>query len=208
MNKTLEKVAEAAAAIERENPEARAHYLQGIAEAQEARKAAAQAKIDAETEEAFNRACDDESHARDKESFYRRQLERMEFTPRMEEAEYFGHVDAVKATVEKAAEDFRKAAEKAVKEIAAARAAYLATVTEADTVLNALDAASNVLQVKHRYRTKKFIGAAPEEVEDRNEWKRHALRYNNGKAYDLVAKEGTGWNDFVCAAWTAADRVS
>lgn len=202
MNKTLEKVAEAAAAIERENPEVRARYLQGIAAAQEARKAAAQAKIDAETEEAFNRACDDENHAKDKEAFYRRQLEHLEFTQRMDETEYFVHVDAVRATVEAAAADFRKTAEKAVKEIAAARAAYLATVTEADTVLNALDAAANVLQVKHRYRTKKFIGAAPEEVEDRDEWTRHAVRYSNGKGCELATRGSLA----ALAAWKAAER--
>ena len=132
MNKEIKKVADVAAALEKENPETRAQYLKGVADAQKAQEAAAKAKEEAESEAAFNKACDDESHARDKEAFFRRQLDRLDFTPRMNEADYNKHVDAVKAAVEKAAADFRRTAEKAIDDLVAARAEYLAITKEAD----------------------------------------------------------------------------
>lgn len=209
MNKDIKKVLDAAAALKRENPETRAQYSRGIADAQAAQKAAAQAKEDAETEAAFDKACDDESHARDKEAFFRRQLDRLDYTPRMNEAAYYAHVDAVKDAVEKAAADFRRAAEKAIDDIAAAKAAYIEITKEADAALIALDTAANVLQSKYRYRTVTFTGDIPAQyVEDQNEWTRHAIRYNDtGKGYDLVAKDGADWNKKTCAAWKAAESA-
>lgn len=207
MNKEIKKVADVAAELAKTNPETRAQYLRGIEDAQAAQKAAAQAKEDAETEAAFNKACDDESHARDKEAFFRRQLDRLDFTPRMEEAEYYKHVDTVKATVEKAAADFRRIAEKAIDDLVAAKAEYLAITKEADEALIALDAAANVLQSKFRFKTITFTGDTPAQtVEDRSEWTRHAIRYNgNGKGYGLIAKDGADWNKKTCAAWKAAE---
>ena len=209
MNKEIKKVADVAAALEKENPETRAQYLKGVADAQKAQEAAAKAKEEAESEAAFNKACDDESHARDKEAFFRRQLDRLDFTPRMNEADYNKHVDAVKAAVEKAAADFRRTAEKAIDDLVAARAEYLAITKEADEALIALDVAANVLQSKYRYKTITFTGdTTAQYVEDRNEWTRHAIRYNgNGKGYDLVAKDGTDWNKKTCAAWKAAESA-
>ena len=209
MNKDIKKVMEAAEELAKADPETRAQYLKGIADAQAARIDATQAKEEAETEAAFNKACDDESHARDKEVFFKRQLERLDFTPRMDEADYYKHVDTVKATVETAAADFRRIAEKAIDDIIAARAAYLEITHDADTALTALDAAANVLQSKYRYKTITFTGDTPAKTtEDRNEWKRHAIRYTeNGKGYDLIAKDGADWNKKTCAAWDAVSKV-
>ena len=209
MNKEIKKVADVAAALEKENPETRAQYLKGVADAQKAQEAAAKAKEDAESEAAFDKACDDESHARDKEAFFRRQLDRLDYTPRMNEADYNKHVDAVKAAVEKAAADFRRVAEKAIDDIAAAKAAYIEITKEADAALTALDTAANVLQSKYRYKTITFTGDAPaQNVEDPAEWTRHVIRYaSTGRELTLVAWTGTEWNDTICAAWTAADRA-
>lgn len=213
MDKEIKKVSDIAAELKKINPETRAQYLKGIADAQTAQEAAARAKEEAETEPAFNKACDDESHARDKEAFFRRQLERLDFTPRMEEADYCRYVDTVKAAVEKAAAGFRRAAEKAIDELVEARAAYIETVNDADAALTALDEAANVLQSKYRYKEYYVTGEGGKgsvlagRTEDRNEWTFHAIRYSGtGKDYELIAKNGTDWNEKTCAAWAAAGR--
>ena len=210
MNKELKRVSDAVATIEKAHPESRRQFLSGIAAAQEAAAAAVQAKENAETEGDYDKACEDEKKAHDKEAFFKKQLDRIDFSMRMEEETYYGHVDAVKATVEKAAADFRKVAEKAMEDILNAKAAYMAIITGADEVLSALDAAANVLQVKYRYKTKNIICDGPKPVvEDRNEWKRHAIRYTgrSAKGIDLVLMDGNNWNEITAAAWYAAGRV-
>lgn len=209
MNRDIKKVADVVAKLEKANPADKDRYLKGIEKAQAAQRAAAHAKETAETEAAFNKACDDESHARDKEAFFKRQLDRLTFSPRMDEDAYNKHVQAVQTAVEKAAEDFRQIAQRAIQEIMDAKAAYIATATEADKVLNDLDAAANVLQSKYRYRTVTFTGdMQAQHVEDANEWRRHAIRYiETGKACNLVTKTGGEWDSILCAAWNAAERA-
>ena len=208
MNKDIKKVMDAAAEITTEYPENRAHILKGIADAQEAQKEAITAKETAETETDFNKACDDEMHARDKEAFYKRQLDKMDFTPRMSEEEYYKHVETIEMTVEKAAADFRAYAEKMINDLTKARETYLSTLTDADTALSELDRAANVLQSKYRYKECAFVNAPSHYVEDRNEWKRHAVRYiKSGKGYDLITKDGNAWNIKMCAAWKATEAA-
>lgn len=209
MNRDIKKVADVVAKLEKANPADKDRYLKGIEDAQAAQRAAAHAKETAETEAAFNKACDDESHAKDKEAFFKRQLDRLTFSPRMEESAYYGHVQTVQAAVEKAAEDFRQTAQRAIQEIMDAKAAYMATATEADKVLSDLDAAANVLQSKYRYRTVTFTGDyPPQNVEDPSEWRRHAVRYiGTGKADNLATKTGGEWDSVLCAAWNAAERA-
>lgn len=202
----IEKVFEVAAALSEETPEGRARYLEGIASAQEEQKRAAIAKDEAESEADFDKACNDEARARDKERFFRKQLEKISFQPRMSESEYYGYIDTIKAAVSEAAEAFREESEKAIESIIEAKAAYLTTISEADAALVALDNAANVLQSKHRYKTITYTGDAPARlVADPEEWRRHALRYGNGKAYELAAMNGA--NRAITAAWTAAERV-
>ena len=210
MNKDIKKVADVVAKLEKANPADKDRYLKGIEEAQAAQKSAAQAKETAETEAVFNKACDDESHARDKEAFFKRQLDRLTFSPRMEETAYYGHVQTVQTAMEKAAEDFRQIAQRAMQEIMDAKAAYIATANEADKVLSDLDAAANVLQSKHRYKAVTFTGDTPTQyVEDANEWRRHAVRYiETGKADNLATRTGGEWDSILCAAWNAAERAA
>ena len=210
MNRDIKKVADVVATLEKANPTTMEQYRKGIEDAQDAQRAAARAKETAETEIDFNKACDDESHARDKEAFFKRQLDRLTFSPRMEEATYNKHVQAVQTAVEKAAEDFRRTAQRAIQEIMDAKAAYMATATEADKVLTDLDAAANVLQSKYRYRTVTFTGDnPPQNVEDPSEWRRHAVRYiGTGKACYLVTRTGGEWDSILCAAWNAAERAA
>lgn len=212
MNDTFQKVAAAAAAIDTSAPKIRAEYVQKLIEAQEAQKAAREAKEAAEDENAFNKACDDENHARDKEAFYRRMISNIDSKMRMDESEYFSHVSAVEAVMNDAAAEFRKAAEKAMFEIVSARSKYEAKAAEADRVLEALDQAANVLQVKYRYRMIEYHGQDPEYREDHGEWRKHIVRYMNGKAYELAVMEGhdnapATYNKVTNAAWNAADRV-
>ena len=208
MNKEFKKILDAAAAIDQAQPELRAQYVKGLEAAQEAQKIAAQAKEEAETEEAFDKACNDERNAIDKAAFFERRIASLDFTPRMDEAEYDKYVGTVKTTVEKAAAAFCEVAEKAIDELAEAKAAYMSVVTDADKVLVALDDAANVLQSRYRYREVRRAGWPVEKIEDRNEWRLHALNYNrgSGKCYDLISKDGDNRNYKACAAWRAADN--
>ena len=213
MNETFQAVLDAATAIDTSAPKIRAEYVQKMAEAQEAQRAANEAKASAETEKAFNKACDDESRARDKEEFYRRMISKIDYTARMDESEYFGHVHAVEDEVNAAAEEFRKAAEKAMLEIVAARSKYEATAAEADKVLIALDAAAYVLQVKYRYKEWQLIGKPSAYIEDPSEWINHAVRYRgNGRAFNLAVCDKNQnapdtYNPVLTAAWHAAERL-
>ena len=210
MNQEIRKIIEAAEAISQETPETRSQYLKGIADAQEAQRAAAQAKEDAETEEAFNKACDDESHARDKEAFFKRMLDRLDFTPRMEEETYYSAIQTIDSVVTDAAEDFRRVAEKAVKEIVEAKAKYLSIAEDADNALTILDNAANFLQSKYRYRKINYVNAPSVEIEDPSEWKKHTFYYNKGtdKVFRLIARTGEDYNKMSIAAWNAADSVT
>lgn len=212
MNDVFKKVAEAAAAIDTTTPAIRAEYVMKLKEAQAAQEAAREAKETAENEKAFNKACDDESHGRDKEAFYRRMINDIDYKMRMDEGEYFGHVAAVESVMDAAAGEFRKVAEKAMAEIVEALKKYEATAAEADSVLSALDRASNVLQVKHRYRVIEFLGKDPKYKEDPFEWTNHIVRYQNGKAYNLAVMDThdhapATYNKVVGAAWRAASNV-
>ena len=209
MSDAIGAAKEAAAAIERNRPAGRAALLDKITAAQKAQEKAKEAKETATTEQAFDKACDEERHAKDKENFYRRQIELLDYTPRMDEGEYDRHVKAVSSTIAEAAADFREVAENAMNAIIKAKAEYMAKAQAADEALIALDKAANVLQTRHRYQIRRFSGDVPDQkIEDRNEWLRHATRFNqDGKAYNLAIHEADGINQKVNAAWLAADRA-
>lgn len=208
MNGSIKKAMETAAQIKAGHPDDRGEYLEGIEQAKALREAAAVAKEQARTEAELDDACDAENRARDREKFFRRQLDRLDYTPRMDEAEYYKLVEGVEAEVESAAAVFQAKASKAIAEIVAAKEAYLEVTTNADAALIALDAAARVLQSKYRYRVVEFVDAPAQNVEDPTEWTRHVIRYaSTGRELKLVAWTGTEWNDTICAAWTAADRA-
>lgn len=208
MNGSIKKAMETAAQIKTDHPDDRGEYLEGIEQAKALREAAAAAKEQARTEAELDDACNEENRARDREKFFRRQLDRLDYTPRMDEAEYYKLVEGVEAEVESAAAVFRAKASKAIAEIIAAKEAYLEVTTNADAALIALDTAARVLQSKYRYRVVEFVDAPAQNVEDPTEWTRHVIRYaSTGRELKLVAWTGTEWNDTICAAWTAADRA-
>lgn len=209
MNGSIKKAMETAAQIKADHSDDRGEYLEGIEQAKALQEAAAAAKEQARTEAEFDDACNAENRARDREKFFRRQLDRLDYTPCMDEAEYYKLVEGVEAEVESAAAVFQAKASKAIAEIIAAKEAYLEVTTNADAALNALDMAARVLQSKYRYKTITFTGDAPaQNVEDPTEWTRHVIRYaSNERELKLVAWTGTEWNDTICAAWHAAERA-
>ena len=212
MNKDLQKVADAAAAIDTSAPKDREVFIRKISAAQATLKAAREAKELAKNERDFDQACDDVDRARDKVAFYTRMVSDIDHKARMDEAVYNGHVSAVETVMNEAAAEYRKAAVKAMEEIIAARDKYEATASEADRVLEALDAAARVLQAKYRYRVLEFVGRDPEYIEDSNEWRHHSVRYQNGKAQELAICDErenapSEFNPVLSAAWRAADRA-
>ena len=208
MNGSIKKAMETAAQIKADHPNDRGEYLEGIEQAKALREAAAAAKEQARTEAELDDACDAENRARDREKFFRRQLDRLDYTPRIDEAEYYKLVEGVEAEVESAAAVFQAKASKAIAEIIAAKEAYLEVTKNADAALNALDGAARVLQSKYRYRVIEFSGAPAQNVEDPEEWTRHAVRYaSDGRELKLVAWTGGEWDDTICAAWKAAEHA-
>ena len=215
MDPDLQKVMDLAAGIQRTDPETLEGIKKGLEQARAAQKAAADEKEKAETETEFDKACDDAVRAREKEEFFRRLLEKYRFTPRMDEEEYNEAVESVTEVVEKAAEAYRAAAEKHIAALVKAREEYERTLTEADRALSALDNAANVLQTKYRYRVATYVGQEPKAVEDREEWKRHAIRYNDLQkrtGMKLVLTDAgenvpATYNKITVAAWKAAESV-
>ena len=200
MNKTLQNIMDAAAAIHGEAPQLRAQYVRGLIDAQEAQKTAQALKDKAQTEGDFEAACDQADRAHEKEGFYRRKIELIDFTPRMDLADYDELVRSASDVVSGSAEKFRTVAVQALAALAAARAECEKNAADADKVLSALDDAANVLQVRHRYKIYKYQGAPDELVEDRSEWTRHAVRFADGTAYRMA----TANDRAIAAAWQAA----
>lgn len=213
MNKDLQRVADAIATIDTNLPQIRDEYVKGIEDSQTAQREAQKAKEEALTGVDFDNACDRERHATEREQFFKRKLEDLDFTPRMGEKEYFSHVATVQGVMEKAAQEYRKEAEKAMNALIAARGKYEAIANDADEVLRDLDAAANVLQSKYRYREIHFTGDVPSKlIEDVNEWTRHTVRFLPESYYKAACTDATPegpltYNDIQVAAWMAVDRV-
>lgn len=205
-NEKLEAVADIVAAIRKSSPEKRDQILKEISDSKAAQSAAIQAKEAAETGADFDKACDEERRAHDREIFLQRRLEQIDSTPNMNEIEYYSAVGAVNEEVKAAAEKFRGVAENAISAIVAAKNEYLEVTTRANEILIALDNASDVLQKKYRYREVKYIGQEPDLKRDPNEWKRHAIRYDTEKAFEIAANDGDKFNISVYPAWNAAEN--
>lgn len=212
-NQVLARVEE----IKKTVPKERAEYVSIIEAAQADQAKAEQAKEVAQTEKAFNQACDDLTHAREREAHFKKLLDAIDGKQRMSESEYFEFIERIRERVTAEADNFRRVAEKAIDDIAQARAEYEAITADADKVLSALDVASNVLQNKYKYRECTYIGKPSVSVLDPNNWKSYAIRYSNaggypgGRGNDLVIyddpEKKTGRNEKILAAWNAAGRV-
>lgn len=206
-NEKLEAIAGIVATIRKSNPEKREQILKEIADSKAAQSVAIQAKETAETGADFDKACDDERRAHDREVFLKKQLDRIDSTPNMDEAEYYSTVGIVDEVVKEAADNFRRVAENTVSSIVAAKKKYLEVATRADEILTDLDNASEVLQKKYKYREKKYVNQASEFIKDPNEWRRHARRFiSTGEVIELAEKDGDACSIYVRPAWDAAIR--
>ena len=214
-NPELQKIMNLVNGINRVEPGTREDLLKGRAQAQAAQIQAAEAKEAAETEEEFDKACDDAIRAREKEEFFQRLIDKLDFTPRMKEDEYFEAVETVKAVVQESADAFRDVARKAMADLLQARNDFLQTQREANKVLIGLDKSANVLQTKYRYRKTEYSDGTYTLAEDPSEWTRHAVRYDQGQGVRLITRDvntkdpvNKPYDSIMCAAWAAAERVS
>lgn len=210
-NKAFQRVAEAVNEIVVTEPGIRKDYEKGLEETEEEITEASAAKDTAETIEDFDLARDREERAKEKRSFYKRQIEKLDFSPRISEDTYDGYVKEISDEVCVAAEAFKKTASQAMTEIVKAWKSYVDITTEADRVLELLDEKARVLQVKYRYHEDLRTGEGGEGVvcvarhEDPGEWRQHALRYTYGydpKGYKLAVVDG-----LTRMAWYAAQSV-
>ena len=208
MNIKLQKIADAAAGIKSDIPEKRRLYEQGILEARAAQERAQEAKDKAQTERAFDQACDDASRAREKERFFLKKLETVKFTPLMAEEEYNDHVQAASDVVEDAAANFYSVAVKALQALVKARHEAEAAARDADKVLTSLDLASNVLQSKYRYHRITLQDEPDLLYEDAGEWTRHTTRFSS----DICSMSAHDDDDKISAAlhrlWSAVGEIN
>ena len=227
VNPDLQQVIDLAFSINQAEPEKIEELKRGLNQARAAQEEAARAKEEAENEAEFNKACDDAIRAREKEEFFTRLLNKYQFTPRMDETEYFAAVDTVKAVVDDAITEYRQRAREAMSVLIEARHNLIKVQKDANRTLNILNRSANVLQSKYRYRTTERSGGVIHQVngedkvfpaqtirtEDPDEWRKHAVRYDEGQAVDKALRDpfaknpNDPWDDIVCAAWYAAQRV-
>ena len=200
MNKDLAKIASMAEAIETET-NTKQSYLDAIAKAEAAQARAHEAKEHAETEDDFDLACDAETHAKEKVAFFKRKLDEHDFTPRMNEADYYKAVDMANNVMEKAAANYQKIMNKCIAELVEAKDVYMQTARDADRVLEVLDKKANVLQSKYRYREQTYLNAPSKFTEDRGYWREKATRFLQGKAYGLAVH-----NPRQASCYTLPDR--
>lgn len=213
MNKEFQRVITAASSISSNVPQLREGYIKEIEAAQAAQVEAKKAKEEALTGVDFDNACDRERNAREKEVVFKRKLEDLDFTPRMDEQEYNGLVKSVQTVVEQAAADYRERAMNLMSELIATHRNYIKLTADADQALETLDMAANVLQSRYRYREHTYQGAPSQYVQDSNEWRHHIVRYQpTGEAGKLVFMDKhenapATYNKLVCAAWNAVDAI-
>ena len=207
-NKEFQKVADAVSQISETDQEQRRSYLEGIEKAKQTIQKAAQAREEAETELELDQLLEEERIARQKEQFFSKRLEIMDFTPRIPEKEYYDHLSVIDEVMQKEAEAFKKTAAGAMDTIIQARDKYFQLAKDADQLLSDLDHKANVLQSKYRYKKTDFQNMPSKYEEDRFEWTRHWVRYENGgRAYDLITSAQNGpWYDTV-EVLRAADKI-
>ncbi len=164
----------------------KAQYLDKIKDAKKRQELAIKAKDEAKDETGFKKACDDEHYARDLELFWRKKLEEITFTPRMDDELYHKTVDTISKAVNESADEYISTVKKIICELTDARDKYLMITSAADHALQELDEKANVLQCKYRYRKTLFEDKETKIIEDPSEWKRHAVRFDVARAHELV----------------------
>lgn len=187
-----------------------AEYVEGLNRARNDIQNALKAKDTAQTEEELDAALEAENLAKSRAAFYKRRLDEERYTMRMNEDEYDKYMGNMVTLMHDAADKYRAISAQAIQQLIAAKSEYLEMAAQVDAAMQALDAAANVLQVRHRYRTQEYIGRDPVRIEDPNEWHKYTLRYGNGKAFNVAVRDfndaGESYiNNIYRAAWKAAE---
>lgn len=204
----FQNVMEKAAKVGSSVPDIRFELVANIEKAEKDLKEAEDHKETAESEAELRAAIDHVQYLREVIVMNRRKLEEFDFKMRMDEQEYDSCVKSVDDVVNSAADHFRKEAERLMTELMTARERYIEVTRKADHVLEKLDSAANVMQVRYRYKIRNLIDADPAIIEDKNEWRRHVVRYGYGKGYQL-ATAGEGLESCLnAAAWHAVQRLN
>ena len=216
----LQSIVDKAEEIRRTEPETRQGFLKGLTQAQAETAEAVERKNAAETEEEYNKACEDESRAKDKEKFFRRMLDKLDSKPRITEEEYAAALKTADTVVREAAAGYLETIRPIMAELVRAQQEYIQTLKDADNALTALDNAGRFLQTKYRLRVTEHSDGTATYTEDPGEWARHIVRYNddqtrrglkliftkNNRPADLPFYRGQD-NGTAVAAWRAATEV-
>lgn len=206
-NKALQTVEDVAVKLQRE-PDEKQKFLDGLEKVQREIESVRKKQENAETEEDFEVACEEEKILRQKERFWQQKIDKYEFSSRISAEEYYGHVSTVENNLEKAAAVFREVTGKAMDEILAAYEEYVRMAEASDRVLEDLDESSRFLQSMYRYRVITRQGMEPVKIPDPNVWGEHAKRFCwNGHLVTLATCEGGKRDQKLIAAWKMADRL-
>ena len=217
MNKKLEQINKRSEAILKA-------YLPKKTECAAALKAAGDAVVKAraaveaaEDPESYERATADLNHAELVERFAEKELNRLDAAPRMDEDEYTKAVNTCTSLINEAVANYREKAAALMDQLKSITDEYKQTVEETNRILETLDSAANVLQVKYPYKTISRQGWADEQKRDSRAWLEHAVRYDAPKACYLAtrpdaesgAEPGHNYHNYdsvLFNAWRAVDK--
>lgn len=215
-NAVFREVASVVAGIGNSGSNEREKYAAEIEAARAAQKEAEKEKEAATTGKQFDAACDKGRRAEEKEAFFSRKLEELNFVPCLDEAVYNNCVAKVDAVVSEEVKAYQAKVSEAMRLIVDATLSLRNLGIEADKVLTDLDASANVLQSKYRYKETQFTTNDPkilatQRIEDRNEWIWHKTRYMDptvGKLYRMVHSDLNDADaEYLRAAWHAASKM-
>ena len=183
ISKTLSDIRKRAIEVMDDYPAKEAEYRKNIEEAERAKLLATTRKEIAKDAQEYAAAEADIKDAETQWAFNTRMLDRLSFTPRMDEDEYNQAIETCKEFAVMARDKFRSATDKHLPALQAARNEYQATIDEINMTMRELDAGANILQNKYQKREITRQNAPSTFIDDPSEWKRHAVRINPSELF-------------------------
>ena len=206
--KEFEIIRKQAAKVLGDYPERKAELQDQLRTAQDDLSKAKEALEGAESMEEYDKAAEAVKRSEMAVIFAEKALQKLSKAPRMGEEKYFEAVDEIKHKVAEAVAVYQESAEALMDQLFTVRDSYLKTIHEADSTLAELDLAANILQTKHEYRVMTFVDAPDVKVPDPEEWKRHAVRYDDAAACEMAVTASDGMRGSVLAtAWGAVSKA-
>lgn len=198
INKTLE--------IQKNQNNKEGEIRENLEKTLRAQEEARRVQDQAETEEEYFQACEEEKLQKQKEVFWKRRLDSYVFTPQINEKEYYDQIRSVEKFLEEKAEAYKQIVDKNMDEICAAQTDFVKEVREADRILAEFDEAAKFLQSKHRYEEFPRQNMPTVRRENPHEWKRYVTRFSGDPARFMATNKDGVPDKKLAEAWRAVER--